>query len=41
MLRGIVEKGFARPLILELYHLAEGPEAALLALQQALVSTSS
>ncbi len=36
MLRGIVEKGFARPLILELYHLAEGPEAALLALQQAL-----
>lgn len=36
MLRGIVEKGFARPMILELYHLADGPEAALLALQEAL-----
>jgi predicted Rossmann-fold nucleotide-binding protein len=41
MLRGIVEKGFARPLILELYHLAEGPEAALLALQQALAASIS
>lgn len=36
MLRGIVERGFAKPVILELYHLADGPEAALLALQQAL-----
>ena len=36
MLRGIVEKGFAKPLIMELYHLAEGPEAAMLALQEAL-----
>lgn len=36
MLRGIVEKGFAKPIILELYHLADGPEAALLALQEAL-----
>jgi len=39
MLRGIVEKGFAKPKILELYHLAEGPEAALLALQEALKAT--
>jgi hypothetical protein len=38
MLRGIVEKGFARPIILELYHLADGPEAALLALKQALAA---
>jgi uncharacterized protein (TIGR00730 family) len=36
MLRGIVAKGFAKPFILELYHLADGPEAALLALEQAL-----
>lgn len=36
MLRGIVANGFAKPIILELYHLADGPEAALLALQQAL-----
>jgi len=36
LLRGIIEKGFAKPFILELYHLAEGPEAALLALQEAL-----
>ncbi len=36
MLRGIVEKGFAKPIIMELYHLAEGPEAALATLQDAL-----
>jgi uncharacterized protein (TIGR00730 family) len=36
MLRGIIEQGFAKPIIRELYHLAEGPEAALLALKQAL-----
>jgi len=36
MLCGIVEKGFAKPIIMELYHLADGPEAALLALQEAL-----
>jgi uncharacterized protein (TIGR00730 family) len=36
MLRATVEKGFAKPMILELYHLAEGPEAALLALKEAL-----
>lgn len=29
MLRAIVERGFARPLIFELYHLADGAEAAL------------
>jgi uncharacterized protein (TIGR00730 family) len=29
MLHDIVEKGFARPMILELYHLADGAEAAL------------
>jgi uncharacterized protein (TIGR00730 family) len=40
MLRGIVEKGFAKPKILELYHLAEGPEAALLALQEALKASA-
>src|ERR1700744_2339700 len=28
MLRGIVEKGFARPVVMELYRLADGPEAA-------------
>ncbi len=38
MLKGIVAKGFAKPIILELYHLADGPEAALLALQEALAS---
>jgi uncharacterized protein (TIGR00730 family) len=36
MLRATVEKGFAKPVILELYHLADGPEAALLALREAL-----
>ena len=36
MLRGIVGHGFAKPAIMELYHLADGPEAALLALQEAL-----
>jgi uncharacterized protein (TIGR00730 family) len=36
MLHATVEKGFATPMILELYHLADGPEAALLALRQAL-----
>jgi uncharacterized protein (TIGR00730 family) len=36
MLRGIIEQGFAKPIITELYHLADGPEAALLALKQAL-----
>jgi uncharacterized protein (TIGR00730 family) len=41
MLRGIVERGFAKPIILELYHLAEGPEAALLALQEALANPVS
>jgi len=40
MLRGIVEKGFARPMILELYHLADGPEAALLALKEALAQVA-
>jgi len=39
LLRGIVEKGFAKPIVPELYHLAEGPEAALLALQEALAQT--
>ncbi|HWY63530.1 MAG TPA: TIGR00730 family Rossman fold protein [Rhizomicrobium sp.] len=29
MLHSIVEKGFAKPMIMELYHLAESPEAAL------------
>ena len=41
LLRGIVEKGFAKPIVPELYHLAEGPEAALMALQQALAQTSA
>jgi uncharacterized protein (TIGR00730 family) len=36
MLRGIIEQGFAKPIIRKLYHLAEGPEAALLALKEAL-----
>ena len=29
MLRAIVERGFARPMIFDLYHLADGAEAAL------------
>ena len=29
MLHDIVEKGFAREIIMKLYHLADGPEAAL------------
>ena len=37
----IVEKGFAKDVILELYHLADGPEAALLALKQALAENTS
>jgi uncharacterized protein (TIGR00730 family) len=41
MLKGIIEKGFARPLVLELYHLADGPEAALLALKTALAQASA
>jgi len=41
MLRSTVEKGFAKPMILELYHLAEGPEAALLALKEALAVEAS
>jgi hypothetical protein len=41
MLRATVEKGFAKPMILELYHLAEGPEAALLALKEALAVAAS
>jgi uncharacterized protein (TIGR00730 family) len=36
MLRAIVERGFARQLIFDLYHLAEGPEAALKILESAL-----
>jgi uncharacterized protein (TIGR00730 family) len=40
MLRSTVEKGFAKPLILELYHLAEGPEAAMLALKEALAAVA-
>ena len=36
MLRDMVAKGFAKPVILELYHLADGADAALMALQQAL-----
>jgi uncharacterized protein (TIGR00730 family) len=39
MLKGIIEKGFAKPVVLELYHLADGPEAALLALKVALKGT--
>ena len=38
LLREIVAKGFAKPMILELYHLADGAEAALLALQESLAS---
>lgn len=41
MLRGIVGHGFARPIILALYHLADGPEAALLALKTALANPVS
>jgi uncharacterized protein (TIGR00730 family) len=40
MLRGIVGHGFAKPVILELYHLADGPEAALLALKEALAASA-
>jgi len=36
MLRAIIETGFAKPAILKLYHLADGPEAGLLALKQCL-----
>jgi len=36
MLKGIIARGFAKPIVLELYHLADGPEAALLALKEAL-----
>jgi hypothetical protein len=36
MLRGIVEKGFAQPIVMELYHLCDGVDAALLALKEAL-----
>lgn len=38
MLHETVTRGFARPNILELYRLVDGPEAALLALQQALAA---
>src|ERR1700744_2147941 len=38
MLHATIEKGFAKPIILELYHLADGAEAALLALKTALAS---
>lgn len=41
MLRATVEKGFAKPLILDLYHLADGPEAAMLALKEALAVAAS
>jgi hypothetical protein len=36
MLRAIVEHGFAREMIFDLYHLAEGPEAALKILESTL-----
>jgi len=36
MLRAIVERGFARQMIFDLYHLAEGPEAALKILKDTL-----
>ncbi|HKD46239.1 MAG TPA: TIGR00730 family Rossman fold protein [Rhizomicrobium sp.] len=36
LLRAIVERGFARHMIFDLYHLAEGPEAALSYLRQRL-----
>jgi uncharacterized protein (TIGR00730 family) len=38
MLKGIIAQGFAKPIVLELYHLAEGPEAALMALKQSLAN---
>jgi hypothetical protein len=38
MLHETVTRGFARPGIQELYRLVDGPEAALLALQQALAA---
>jgi len=41
MLRGIVAQGFAREIIVEQYHLADSPEAALLALQEALAQAPS
>jgi uncharacterized protein (TIGR00730 family) len=36
MLHAIVEKGFAKPTIMELYHLAEGPDDALRLLESCL-----
>jgi len=36
MLRAIVERGFARAMIFDLYHLAEGPDAALKILESTL-----
>lgn len=36
MLRAAVSAGFAKAAILELYHLADGPDAALLALKESL-----
>lgn len=36
MLRAIVERGFAKEMIFDLYHLAEGPEAALKILKDTL-----
>lgn len=36
MLRGVVERGFAKEMIFKLYHLAEGPDAALKILESAL-----
>jgi uncharacterized protein (TIGR00730 family) len=36
MLRAIVERGFARDMIFKLYHLAEGPDAALKILKDSL-----
>ena len=36
MLRAIVDHGFARKMIFELYHLAEGPDAAMKILKDAL-----
>jgi uncharacterized protein (TIGR00730 family) len=38
MLRGVVDRGFARSAALDVYHLADGAQAALLALQQALAA---
>ena len=36
MMRAMVRRGFAKPMILDLYHLADGPDAALMALQEGL-----